>query len=500
MKAIAIIACIFPAILALGRYDVDSCGCDHLGKLRAAFRHHLDWDVTTNVAAQEERRRAWEVWNQRKIAEWNQQVTSRLDVQMESQRLQQEIVNRRIQDERLYQNDQIQSILQQQQQQQTDIISKNTRSEDSVVASQLTSQNLDTSQQQTLQQSLQQMSTLDISNSLIQTSNRYIRIESEAYRMMSGILDVVSISYQRAKSQTVGWSEDTLARQTAESAYSNLLQEDMTRIQSLKSVVNKMMVCLEGGMTDFQSLATINEELAKFKASIQYSQVNQVSSQWASDFLMRLDATLSKSITSQTVLSQYSRQVQQRYISLKETHSQYTTIISWTLMRSEEVLQRVESTGTVDMESVKTIVKAAMKITDIDLPGNKDWLGKVENNLANPEAWNDPNPNWWKGASLNDIEKRRSESAPSTPTEGSKNPPPPNDKSDPKPSSEPAGPPLPRAAANRYPYTPEGYQPVTPNGPKDADDNPLDGPKTKWKDLEANRDVIDLEGKLSKNN
>lgn len=59
---------------------------------------------------------------------------------------------------------------------------------------------------------------------------------------------------------------------------------------------------------------------------------------------------------------------------------------------------------------------------------------------------------------------------------------------------------LPRAAASRFPYTPAGYQPVGPNGPMNPDDKPLDGEKSKWKDLEANRNIIDVEGNSSAKN
>lgn len=309
--------------------------------------------------------------------------------------------------------------------------------------------------------------------------SKYERMEKLTYIFMSSALKIIQNTQEQFSGSLVDWNEVSEAINTLNQSYTKMMEMQQKELD-VKTVFQKLFKCLQSGNTDFQSLASINEELWKLKASISHSEINKISSKWSSDFLMRIDATLKKELTSSSTLSEHSRTVQRRFVELKNRSETFNSIISWSIMRSEEVLKSIETTAKVDMESVTSIIKAAMKITDKLPKETAPWLNNVNDALKKPDLWTSPPADFWKNASLDDIEKQRGAPtvvAPVTPA---------------PPVNPPASPKKPAETPNRIPYIQKHYSPQGPNGPTDPKGAPLDGSKSPCPDCDADRDVIDV--------
>ncbi len=314
----------------------------------------------------------------------------------------------------------------------------------------------------------------------VRTSTKFERIESNIYVFFSRLMDIQDYSFRRYTSETtvVSWEVEYQAIHEMQESYKSIYRESTTRMEigkmeAIRKVADKMLSCAKSGHSDFQSLATINDEIARFRNTYGYSQINQVSSQCAGDWLMRLDATLKHTMTSQTPLSPYSRQVQEQYAQLRQTSSQFQSVVSWTMMRSEELISAAEVSSKVDMESVKTIIKATMKMSNKIDQNTTDWLQKVETSLNEKSTWTSETRDFWTTATLDQIRNRRS--------------PQPQSESPPEPKSPPSSINIPR-----YPYYPPAYKPSPPNGPLNGSFKPMDGQPSPCPDCDANRDVIDI--------
>lgn len=241
-----------------------------------------------------------------------------------------------------------------------------------------------------------------------------VKIERSTYRFMSKLLDLVDYNFRRftRDSKQVDWSTESKTTQEHYESYTELrtelTNEEITRLDSVKQLSDKVVTCARLGRTDFEGLATINEELARIKNAHKFSQKNQVSSQWASDWLMRLDLTLKKSMTSRSTVSSHSKSVQKSFTDLKKQSSEHKSVASWSQMRSEELLSQAESTGRVDMESVKTIVKSSMKITDERSEETSTWLSKVEESTTSSSMWTSQSKEFWSEASFEQVESKKS--------------------------------------------------------------------------------------------
>lgn len=248
----------------------------------------------------------------------------------------------------------------------------------------------------------------------IKAEDRFEKIDRNSYRFMSKLLDLIDFNFRRftQDSRQVDWSVESKTTQEHYESYTELRKElsseEITRLDSVKQLSDKVVTCARLGRTDFEGLATINDELARIKNAHKPSKKNQVSSQWASDWLMRLDLTLKKTMNSKSTVSAHSKSVQQSFTEVKKTSAEHKSVASWTQMRSEELLSQAERTGRVDMNSVKTIVKSSMKITDIKSEDTSSWLQQVEESTSNSNMWTSESKQFWSEASFEEVESKKS--------------------------------------------------------------------------------------------
>lgn len=242
---------------------------------------------------------------------------------------------------------------------------------------------------------------------------KFERIEASTYRFMSKLLDLVDYNFKQFSQTTViQWSVESRMTQEFYQTFLDLRQElsstEVTRLDSVKTLSDKAIMCARLGRTDFQSLATVNDELSKFKNNYKFSSKNQAASQWASDWMMRMDLTLKKSMNSQSQISSHSSSTQRQFFDMRRSSLEHNSVVSWSLMRSEELLSKAEKTGQVDMDSVKAIVKSSMKISDIQSSETSSWLRQVDESTSSSSMWTSREKSFWSESSFEQIQSQKS--------------------------------------------------------------------------------------------
>ena len=249
------------------------------------------------------------------------------------------------------------------------------------------------------------------------------RVDAAAYSFMSSVLDIVHLNLQRSNSgatnlnfggvaavDSTSSSSMSESRSLSEmnSSFSELKMEAAessslsSSLDQMKGLVDKMLACSQAGRTDFQALATVNEELYKVKETFGFSETNQISSQWSSDFLMRMDAVMKRTMMSSTQVSLTSQSIQRRFFDVKSRSASYKAASSWSIMRSEELIREASISSRIDMESIKSIVKIGMKMKDGPVE-DMAWVSSAESTMA----FTSESKQFWSSSSYEDVEQRR---------------------------------------------------------------------------------------------
>lgn len=240
---------------------------------------------------------------------------------------------------------------------------------------------------------------------------------------MSSVLDMMHLNLQRSNSRTTNLNfggvaavDSTSSSSMSESRSFSEMNSSLSELKmetagssavsssldQVKSLVDKMLACSQAGRTDFQALATVNEELYKVKEAFGFSETNQVASQWSSDFLMRMDGVMKRTMVSSTQVSLASQSVQRRFFDVKSRSASYKAASSWSIMRSEELLREASISSRIDMESIKSIVKIGMKMKEGPAE-DMAWVSSAESTMS----FTSESRQFWSSSSYEDVEQRR---------------------------------------------------------------------------------------------